>query len=60
MRRDPLAAYERKLTEAKILNEAEIAKINAEVRAQIDQAVAVMQAAQSLRPESALDDVYAN
>jgi acetoin:2,6-dichlorophenolindophenol oxidoreductase subunit alpha len=59
-RRDPLAAYERKLTEAKILSEAEIAKINAEVRAQIDQAVAVMQAAQSLRPESALDDVYAN
>jgi TPP-dependent pyruvate/acetoin dehydrogenase alpha subunit len=48
------------LTEAKILSEAEIAKINAEVRAQIDQAVAVMQAAQSLRPESALDDVYAN
>jgi len=59
-RRDPLAAYERKLTEAKILNEAEIAKINAEARAQIDQAVAVMQAAQFPRPESALDDVYAN
>ena len=54
------SAYERKLTEARVLNEAEGEKINAEARAQIDQAVAVMQAAQFPRPESALDDVYAN
>jgi pyruvate dehydrogenase E1 component alpha subunit len=59
-RRDPLAAYERKLIAEKALSEAEVEKINADARMQIDRAVATMQAAQSLTPESALEDVFAN
>jgi pyruvate dehydrogenase E1 component alpha subunit len=59
-RRDPLAAYEGKLMDARVLNEAEREKISDEATAQIDQAVAMMQEAQFPRPESALDDVYAN
>ena len=59
-RRDPLAAYEHKLIAEKILHQAEVEKINAEAKTQIDRAVARMQAAQSLTPESALEDVCAN
>ena len=59
-RRDPLVAYERKLIVEKILNKAEVERINVDARVQIDQAVATMQAAQSLKPESALEDVFAN
>jgi len=44
----------------KILNEAEVEKINADAKTQIDRAVAIMQTAQSLTPESALEDVFAN
>jgi TPP-dependent pyruvate/acetoin dehydrogenase alpha subunit len=46
--------------DARVLNEAEREKISDEATAQIDQAVAMMQEAQFPRPESALDDVYAN
>ena len=60
LRRDPLAAYERKLIAEKILNQAEVEKINADAMAQIDGAVATMQAAKPLTPESALEDVFAN
>ena len=59
-RRDPLAVYERKLIAEKILNEAEVEKINAEAKTQIDRAVATMQEARALRPESALEDVFAD
>jgi pyruvate dehydrogenase E1 component alpha subunit len=59
-RRDPLAAYERELMDTRVLNEGEREKIDAEAKAQIDRAVVAMQAAQFPRPESALDDVYAN
>ena len=59
-RRDPLVAYERKLIVEKILNKAEVERINVDARVQIYQAVATMQAAQSLKPESALEDVFAN
>jgi TPP-dependent pyruvate/acetoin dehydrogenase alpha subunit len=59
-RRDPLAAYERKLMEAKTLSEAERQKIDTEAKEQIDRAVAVMQSAQFPKRESALDDVFAS
>jgi acetoin:2,6-dichlorophenolindophenol oxidoreductase subunit alpha len=59
-RRDPLTVYERKLIAAKILNEAEVENINAEAKTRIDRAVATMQEARSLRPESALEDVFAD
>ena len=59
-RRDPLAAYGRKLISEKILKEAEVEKISADAMAQIDRAVAIMQAAKSPTPESALEDVFAN
>src|SRR5262249_36599364 len=39
-RRDPLAAYERKLIEEKILDEGEVDKINADAMTHIDRAVA--------------------
>jgi TPP-dependent pyruvate/acetoin dehydrogenase alpha subunit len=57
--RDPLAAYERELMDKKMLNEAEIERINSDARLQIDKAVASMQAAKFPSPESALEDVYA-
>jgi pyruvate dehydrogenase E1 component alpha subunit len=59
-RRDPLTAYERKLIAEEVMNQAEVERINADARTQIDRAVATMQAAQSLTPESALEDVFAN
>jgi len=59
-RRDPLAAYERKLMAEKILSEAEVEKISADAKTQIDRAVATMQAAPYPTPESALEDVFAN
>jgi pyruvate dehydrogenase E1 component alpha subunit len=59
-RRDPLAAYKHKLIADKILSEAEVEKINDDAQRQIDGAVSTMQAAPSLKPESALEDVFAN
>lgn len=59
-RRDPLAAYQHKLMTEQILTEAEIEKINADAKRQIERAVAAMQAAPSPAPESALEDVFAN
>jgi TPP-dependent pyruvate/acetoin dehydrogenase alpha subunit len=58
-RRDPIPIYERKLVEAKILDDATRKKIDAEARAQIDKAVAFMMAQPFPRPESALEDVFA-
>lgn len=59
-RRDPLTAYEHQLIAEKILSAAEVEKINTDAETQIDRAVAIMQAAQSPTPESALEDVFAN
>ena len=58
-RRDPLPLYERQLIAEKILSAAQVEKINADAQTQIDKAAAVMQAAPSLKPESALEDVFA-
>jgi pyruvate dehydrogenase E1 component alpha subunit len=59
-RRDPLETYERKLIAENVLNENEIGKINADAKTHIDRAVTAMQTAKALRPESALEDVFAN
>jgi acetoin:2,6-dichlorophenolindophenol oxidoreductase subunit alpha len=59
-RRDPLAAYERQLIAAGILREAEREEVDAWAKAQIDQAVTIMQTAQFPQPESALEDVFAD
>ncbi|HKV54656.1 MAG TPA: thiamine pyrophosphate-dependent dehydrogenase E1 component subunit alpha [Candidatus Binataceae bacterium] len=59
-RRDPLEAYENNLIAEKVLNEPEVQKINEDARTQIDRAVAAMQTAKALQPESALEDVFAD
>jgi acetoin:2,6-dichlorophenolindophenol oxidoreductase subunit alpha len=58
-RQDPIPVYERKLTEAGILNETLRARIDKEAREKIDHAVAFMQKQPFPRPESALEDLFA-
>ena len=58
-RRDPLPAYEKKLSEEKVLSMAEKERIDTEARAQIEKAVAFMHAQPFPRPETALEDVFA-
>ena len=56
----PFRNVQRKLIAENVLNEHEIGKINADAKTHIDRAVAAMQTAKALRPESALEDVFAN
>jgi TPP-dependent pyruvate/acetoin dehydrogenase alpha subunit len=58
-RRDPLPIYENKLVGEKILNLSSKEKLEAEVKNEIDKAVAFMQAQSFPKPESALEDLYA-
>ncbi len=58
-RRDPLPAFERKLVEAKLLDDKTRAEVEAAARAAIDRAVAFMQKQPFPAPESALRDVFA-
>jgi acetoin:2,6-dichlorophenolindophenol oxidoreductase subunit alpha len=58
-RRDPLPIFERKLIDAKLLDETLSAEIDAAARGQIDRAVTFMQKQPFPAPESALRDVFA-
>jgi TPP-dependent pyruvate/acetoin dehydrogenase alpha subunit len=58
-RRDPIPTFERKLMDAKLLNEKLRTEIDAAAREQIDRAVAFMQKQPFPAPESALSDVFA-
>jgi TPP-dependent pyruvate/acetoin dehydrogenase alpha subunit len=58
-RQDPLPRYEQKLFAEKLLTEQAKAQIDAQARAQIDKAVEFMRAQPFPKPESALDDVFA-
>jgi TPP-dependent pyruvate/acetoin dehydrogenase alpha subunit len=56
---DPLPRLQQQLVEAKALDEKAIAKLEAEIKAEIDAAVEVVRAAKPLQPEAALQDLYA-
>ncbi|HSR56758.1 MAG TPA: thiamine pyrophosphate-dependent dehydrogenase E1 component subunit alpha [Candidatus Binataceae bacterium] len=58
-RQDPLPRYEQKLLAEKLLTEQAKAQIDAEARTQIDKAVEFMRAQPFPKPESALEDVFA-
>ncbi len=58
-RRDPLPQFERKLVEAKLLDDKLRAEIDAAARGEIDRAVAFMQKQPFPAPESALSDLFA-
>ncbi len=58
-RQDPVPRYEHKLLEEKVLTERAKAEIEAEVKAKIDQAVEFMRAQAFPKPETALEDVFA-
>ena len=56
--RDCLKIFRQRVTEAKLLEGAEIDAVDAEVEALIDRAVAEAKAAEKPRPEHVLEDVY--
>lgn len=56
--RDCLKIFRQKVTEAKLLEGAEIDAVDAEVMALIDRAVAEAKAAEKPKPEHVLEDVY--
>jgi TPP-dependent pyruvate/acetoin dehydrogenase alpha subunit len=58
-RRDPLPIFERKLLDESVLNEKLRAEIDADARAQIDRAIEFMRKQPFPKPESALEDLYA-
>ncbi len=58
-RQDPLPRYEHKLLEEKVLSEKAKAEIEAEVKVKIDNAVEFMRAQTFPKPETALEDVFA-
>jgi TPP-dependent pyruvate/acetoin dehydrogenase alpha subunit len=59
-RKDPLPRYEQKLTAAKILNDSLKAQFETEAKAAIDKACDFMRAQPFPKPESALEDVFAD
>ena len=58
-RKDPLPRYEQKLMDAKVLTAAAKSKMEEEIKATIDKAVEYMRAQPLPKPESALEDVFA-
>ncbi|RVT43280.1 thiamine pyrophosphate-dependent dehydrogenase E1 component subunit alpha [Sphingobium algorifonticola] len=56
--RDCLKTFREKVTEAKLLDGADIDAVDAEVEALIDRAVAEAKAAEKPKPEHVLEDVY--
>jgi len=58
-RHDPLPRFEQKLLNEKVLNDHAKSQIDADARAQIDQALEFMRAQPFPKPESALEDVFA-
>src|SRR5208282_1642016 len=58
-RKDPLPRYEQKLTESGILTGAIKTKIEEEAKTAIDKAVEFMRAQPFPKPETALEDVFA-
>lgn len=59
-RRDPIQVFRRRLLEAGLFDEAELARIEAGVSAQLDEAVAFAKAAPLPQPAEALQGVYAD
>jgi len=58
-RKDPLPRYEQKLMESKVLTAAAKESMEKEIKAEIDKAVEFMRAQPLPKPESALEDVFA-
>jgi TPP-dependent pyruvate/acetoin dehydrogenase alpha subunit len=59
-KRDPLARFEKLLSEQKILSEEKREKIAAAVKKEIDEAIEFAEQAPYPEPEEALDDIYAS
>jgi TPP-dependent pyruvate/acetoin dehydrogenase alpha subunit len=57
-RRDPIAGFGRRLVEAGVLGEDELARMDADAVARVDEAVAFADASPFPPPESLYDDVY--
>ncbi|MGO9449608.1 MAG: thiamine pyrophosphate-dependent dehydrogenase E1 component subunit alpha [Candidatus Binataceae bacterium] len=58
-RRDPIPAFEAKLTSEGVLNDTTRDEIDKDARARIDRAIEFMQKQSFPRPESALEDLFA-
>jgi pyruvate dehydrogenase E1 component alpha subunit len=57
--RDPITNYEAKLLEMGVLTKEEMAKIEDEIKAQLEEAVAYAKESPLPKPEEALEDLYA-